>query len=63
MEGYPSLTPDPTRELIYRVLETEQQKRLKTNRQIDSAYGGRGLARFRVNGLLPARGARRRPSE
>ncbi len=43
------LTPDTTRELIYRILSTEQQKLLETRRQLDFSYTIPGLARFRVN--------------
>ena len=37
------------RQLIYRITTTEQQKHLELGRQLDFAYGIRGLARFRVN--------------
>ena len=43
------LLPDVTRDLIYRILSTEQQKVLETRRQLDFAYTIPGLARFRVN--------------
>jgi len=43
------LTPDATRELLYRILSTEQQKQLEVNRQLDFSHGVPGLARFRVN--------------
>jgi twitching motility protein PilT len=43
------LTPEQTREMLYRVLSTEQQKRLEIHRQLDFAYSVPGLARFRVN--------------
>jgi twitching motility protein PilT len=49
LDGYEKLTPDETRGLIYRITTTEQQKHLELNRQLDFAYGIRGLARFRVN--------------
>ena len=45
----PELDPDTTRELVYRITTTEQQKKLEIDRQLDFAYGIRGLARFRVN--------------
>ena len=44
-----SSTPDIVRQLIYRITTTEQQKHLELGRQLDFAYGIRGLARFRVN--------------
>ena len=46
---YPVLDPDMMRQLIYRITTTEQQKHLELGRQLDFAYGIRGLARFRVN--------------
>jgi twitching motility protein PilT len=49
LEEYPQLDPDTMRDLVYRVTTTEQQKRLELDRQLDFAYGLRGLARFRVN--------------
>ncbi len=42
------LDPETTRQLIYRITTTEQQKRLELDRQLDFAYGVRGLGRFRV---------------
>jgi twitching motility protein PilT len=49
LADFPELDPDSTRDLIYRITTTEQQKRLEIDRQLDFAYGLRGLARFRVN--------------
>jgi twitching motility protein PilT len=49
LDEYPELDPDTTRELIYRITTTEQQKQLELKRQLDFAHGIRGLARFRVN--------------
>jgi twitching motility protein PilT len=49
VEGAPRLDPDATRELLYRILTTEQQKRLEVDRQLDFSYGVPGVARFRVN--------------
>ena len=46
---FPELDPDLIRTLIYRITTTEQQKHLELGRQLDFAYGIRGLARFRVN--------------
>ena len=51
MEGYPILSPDDTRELLYRVMSTEQQKQLEIDRQIDLAHsipGPRALPRERA---------------
>ncbi len=49
LEDFPELDPDTTRQLIYRITTTEQQKQLELKRQLDFAYGISGLARFRVN--------------
>ena len=46
---HPQLGPDETQALLYRILSTEQQKRLEVGRQIDLSYAVPGLARFRVN--------------
>jgi len=46
---FPELTPEIVRELVYRITTTQQQKHLELARQLDFAYGIRGLARFRVN--------------
>ena len=49
LEELPPLTPEETQQLLYRILSTEQQKRLEVERQIDLSYSVSGLARFRVN--------------
>jgi twitching motility protein PilT len=49
LEGFQKLTPDATRELVYRIMSTEQQKLLETRRSVDLAYTLPGVARFRVN--------------
>jgi twitching motility protein PilT len=49
LDGFEKLTPDLTRELLYRILSGEQQKILETNRSVDLAYSLPGVARFRVN--------------
>ena len=49
LHEYPELDPDLIRQLIYRITTTEQQKHLELGRQLDFAYGIRGVARFRVN--------------
>jgi twitching motility protein PilT len=49
IEGFDKLTPDATRELVYRVMSTEQQKLLETRRNVDLAYTLPGVARFRAN--------------
>src|SRR5215211_4283548 len=49
MENFPALTAEDTRQLLYRILNTEQQKRLEIERQLDLSYSLPGMARFRVN--------------
>ena len=49
LDQHPRLSADDTRQLLYRILSTEQQKLLEVNRQIDLSYSMPGLARFRVN--------------
>ncbi len=46
------LTAEDTRELIYRILSTQQQKVLETKRSVDFAYSLPGVARFRVNAFF-----------
>ena len=48
-EDLTPLTAERTQELVYRILSTEQQKRLEIDRQIDVSYAVPGVARFRVN--------------
>jgi twitching motility protein PilT len=43
------LMPEEVRDLIYGILDTNQQKTLEAERQLDFAYAVPGLARFRVN--------------
>jgi twitching motility protein PilT len=49
LEGFDKLTPDATRDLVYRMMTTEQQKLLETRRSVDMAYSLPAVARFRVN--------------
>ncbi len=49
LERHEVLTPEVTRDLLYRILSTEQQKVLETRRQIDMAYSIPGVGRLRVN--------------
>ena len=49
LEDAPELTAEETQQLLYRILSTEQQKRLEVERQIDLSYAISGVARFRVN--------------
>jgi twitching motility protein PilT len=49
LEGYPTLTPTDTREVIYSVMTNDQRQRLENDWQVDFAYQIPGRARFRVN--------------
>ncbi len=49
LDTYEKLTPETVRDLLYRILSTEQQKILETRRSVDLAYSLPGVARFRVN--------------
>jgi twitching motility protein PilT len=49
IDQHERLSADDTRQLLYRILSTEQQKQLELNKQIDLSYSMPGLARFRVN--------------
>jgi twitching motility protein PilT len=49
MEGYPSLTPQHTRDVVYSILNDDQRKRFENQKALDFAYAIPGVARFRVN--------------
>ncbi|HMJ00742.1 MAG TPA: PilT/PilU family type 4a pilus ATPase, partial [Gaiellaceae bacterium] len=49
LEAFPDMTADTTRQLLYRIISSEQQKRLEIDRQLDLSYSIPGVARFRVN--------------
>ena len=49
LPDFENLTGDETRDLVYRIVSTEQQKHLETKRQLDFSHSVPGLARFRVN--------------
>src|SRR5918995_2230314 len=49
LDEFAPLTPDQTRDLLYRILSTERQKQLEIKRQLDFSHSIPGLARFRVN--------------
>ena len=49
LDDFEPFTPEETRDLLYRILSTEQQKRLEIDRQLDFSYSVPGVARFRVN--------------
>jgi twitching motility protein PilT len=49
MEGFPVLTSQQTREVVYSILNDDQRKRFENLQQLDFAYSIPGVARFRVN--------------
>jgi twitching motility protein PilT len=49
LDGYEKLEPETVRDLVYRILSSEQQKILETRRSVDLAYALPTVARFRVN--------------
>jgi twitching motility protein PilT len=49
VDGYPTLTPTDTREIVYSILSGSQRQKFENNWQIDFAYQIPGQARFRVN--------------
>jgi twitching motility protein PilT len=49
LDAYAPLTSEVTRNLLYSILSTEQQKVLETRRHIDMAYTVPGVGRLRVN--------------
>jgi twitching motility protein PilT len=50
--SYDTLNPEEIRSLVYRIISTEQQKNLETQRSLDFAHSIPGLARFRVNAFF-----------
>src|SRR5919197_1166581 len=49
LEERGKLMPNDTQQLLYRILSSEQQKRLEIDRQLDFSHSVPGLARFRLN--------------
>src|SRR5579884_1932383 len=49
LDDFEKFNPELTRDLLYRILSTEQQKRLEVDRQLDLSYSVPGVARFRIN--------------
>jgi twitching motility protein PilT len=49
MEGFPVLTGQQTRDVVYSILNDDQRKRFENHKQLDFAYAIPGVARFRVN--------------
>src|SRR3981189_410360 len=49
LEGYPTLTPTDTREIVYSIMSNDQRQRLETDWQVDFASQTPARPRFRVN--------------
>src|SRR3977135_2983590 len=60
LEGFSDLSAEDTRQLLYRIISSEQQKRLEIDRQLDLSYSIPGLARVRVS-VCPTRESRAGP--
>src|SRR5947209_8118219 len=52
VEGFPVLTTQMTRELVYSILSEGQRQKFENNWQLDFAYQIPGRARFRVNAYM-----------
>src|SRR5258705_13031849 len=46
LEGYPTLTPTDTREIVYSIMSNDQRQRLETDWQGHFAYQNPARARF-----------------
>jgi twitching motility protein PilT len=49
---YDPLTPQDTQDLVYSLLRDEQKKRFEMEKELDFAFGIKGLSRFRANVFL-----------
>lgn len=49
LKGYPRLTPNDTRSLIYQILKPEEIKRFETEQEFDISYDLPSVSRFRIN--------------
>jgi len=49
LDGYRSLRPDDTQEIIYSVMNEEQVAQFESERECDLSFGIEGLSRFRLN--------------
>src|SRR6201995_2428137 len=52
MGGYPVLTPNDTREIVYSILSEGQRQKVENNWQLDFSYQIPGRPRFRVNAYM-----------
>lgn len=49
LKGYPKLTSNDTRSLIYEILKPEEIKRFEAEQEFDLSYEVQGVSRFRIN--------------
>ena len=49
VDGFPKLTPQETREVVYSLLNDSQRKQFENHLQLDFAYAIPGVGRYRVN--------------
>lgn len=49
LEGYPRLTPNDTKALIYSILTPDQIRRFENEQEFDTSYDLPGVSRFRIN--------------
>jgi twitching motility protein PilT len=52
VEGYPPLTSQDTRDLVYAILSNDQRKKLEQDWQVDFSYSVPAKGRFRVNAYM-----------
>ncbi len=52
LEGFPVLTAQQTRDVVFGILNEDQRKRFETASQLDFAYAIPNVARFRVNAYM-----------
>ncbi|MBD3176034.1 MAG: PilT/PilU family type 4a pilus ATPase [Armatimonadia bacterium] len=51
LEGYPKMTPDDVRNLMYSILDEEQVQEFEDNLELDLSHSVQGTGRYRVNVL------------
>ncbi|MBN1433824.1 Flp pilus assembly complex ATPase component TadA, partial [Candidatus Fermentibacterales bacterium] len=49
---YDPLSPQETQDLVYSLLKDEQKKRFEMEKELDFAFGIKGLSRFRANAFV-----------
>src|SRR5688572_10309930 len=54
--GFPALTPDESKRLVYSILYEEQRAKFEEHWELDCSFAVTGFARFRVNVLLQKNG-------